>query len=152
MEYRFEFACSYFGLADYRVFAQGAAADSGMVTFRHCVPDYERETYNGDPAEIDAAVGLMWWTDRRGPLNPEIVAAFNAWQAANFEEARARFGEEFTPERDRPMPLRPGIWTRGVGYHPTDYASDLTPAGEQTVIPGCERNASPRATQLDLFG
>lgn len=32
------------------------------------------------------------------------------------------------------------------------YATELTRAGEQTVIPGCERNESPRATQLDLFG
>ena len=29
---------------------------------------------------------------------------------------------------------------------------ELTPAGEQHVIPGCERNASPKASQLDLFG
>lgn len=32
------------------------------------------------------------------------------------------------------------------------YAAELTPAGEQHVIPGCERNASPKASQLDLFG
>jgi hypothetical protein len=31
------------------------------------------------------------------------------------------------------------------------FRTELTPAGEQTVIPGCERNASPKATQLDLF-
>tara|TARA_R110000796_G_scaffold9452_7_gene32204 strand:+ start:1745 stop:2146 length:402 start_codon:yes stop_codon:yes gene_type:complete len=30
--------------------------------------------------------------------------------------------------------------------------TELTPAGEQHVIPGCERNASPKASQLDLFG
>lgn len=30
--------------------------------------------------------------------------------------------------------------------------TELTPAGEQAVIPGCERNASPGARQLDLFG
>lgn len=33
-----------------------------------------------------------------------------------------------------------------------DYAFELTPAGEQTVIPGCERNCSERVRQLDLFG
>lgn len=32
------------------------------------------------------------------------------------------------------------------------WRTELTPAGEQTVIPGCERNASPKARQLDLFG
>ena len=31
-------------------------------------------------------------------------------------------------------------------------ATELTPAGEQHVIPGCERNASPKTSQLDLFG
>lgn len=30
--------------------------------------------------------------------------------------------------------------------------TELTPAGEQFVIPGCERNASPKAKQLGLFG
>lgn len=30
--------------------------------------------------------------------------------------------------------------------------TELTPAGEQFVIPGCERNASPKARQLGLFG
>lgn len=30
--------------------------------------------------------------------------------------------------------------------------TELTPAGEQHVFPGCERNASPKASQLDLFG
>lgn len=34
---------------------------------------------------------------------------------------------------------------------PPGYNSELTPEGEQTVIPGCERNASPKAKQLDLF-
>lgn len=33
----------------------------------------------------------------------------------------------------------------------TTYATELTPEGEQTVIPGCERNAAPGARQLDLF-
>ena len=31
------------------------------------------------------------------------------------------------------------------------YRTELTPEGEQAVIPGCERNASDRAKQLDLF-
>ena len=31
------------------------------------------------------------------------------------------------------------------------YRSELTPAGEQLVIPGCERNLAPTARQLDLF-
>lgn len=31
------------------------------------------------------------------------------------------------------------------------YRTELTPEGEQLVIPGCERNYSPKAKQLDLF-
>ncbi len=31
------------------------------------------------------------------------------------------------------------------------FPVELTPAGEQYVIPGTERNASPRVKQLDLF-
>lgn len=34
----------------------------------------------------------------------------------------------------------------------TNFATELTPEGEQAVIPGCERNASPKAKQLSLFG
>ena len=40
-----------------------------------------------------------------------------------------------------------------TGWHfETITKTELTPAGEQHVIPGCERNASPKASQLDLFG
>jgi hypothetical protein len=31
------------------------------------------------------------------------------------------------------------------------FRAELTPAGEQWVIPGCERNAAPTVRQLDLF-
>lgn len=32
------------------------------------------------------------------------------------------------------------------------WPTELTPAGEQAVIPGCERNCSRTVRQLDLFG
>lgn len=32
------------------------------------------------------------------------------------------------------------------------YRTELTAAGEQAVIPGCEKNESPKVRQLDLFG
>lgn len=35
---------------------------------------------------------------------------------------------------------------------PQPFATELTPAGEQAVIPGCERNFAPGNRQLDLFG
>lgn len=31
------------------------------------------------------------------------------------------------------------------------FNTELTPAGEQMVIPGCERNESPRVKQMSLF-
>lgn len=61
----------------------------------------------------------------------------------------------------------PGIGTYGWGATPeeareklreniraaeAEKSTELTPAGEQFVIPGCERNASPKARQLGLFG
>ena len=40
----------------------------------------------------------------------------------------------------------------GMDLTPVDsYRTELTDAGEQAVIPGCERNASPKAKQLNLF-
>lgn len=33
-----------------------------------------------------------------------------------------------------------------------DPSTELTATGEQYVIPGCERNASPKPGQMDLFG
>lgn len=32
------------------------------------------------------------------------------------------------------------------------WPSELTPSGEQLVIPGCERNLATKAKQLDLWG
>jgi len=40
----------------------------------------------------------------------------------------------------------------GIECEPVTFASELTPIGEQLVIPGCERNLAPAAKQLSLFG
>lgn len=37
-------------------------------------------------------------------------------------------------------------------YRSGRYRSELTPEGEQLVIPGCERKAKPRERQLGLWG
>jgi hypothetical protein len=116
MEYTFDFACSYMGRAEYRVWRGRVLL--GVLMFRSDVSDYERSIYNGDPTEIEAEIGLAWWMHRSGePMPAEVVDAFNAWRMAQFEAARAKYGEEFTPERDRPAPLRPGVWTREIGFH-----------------------------------
>lgn len=50
--------------------------------------------------------------------------------------------------RGNPAPIDGhDTWRRAKGY-----TTELTPEGEQTVIPGCERNAAPGPRQLDLFG
>lgn len=56
-----------------------------------------------------------------------------------------------TPRKtwDRLGPLERSTWAR-KGPSPA-YRIDLTPEGEQTVIPGCERDAAPSVKQLDLF-
>lgn len=36
-------------------------------------------------------------------------------------------------------------------YTLNGYNTELTPEGEQTVIPGCEKNLAPGTKQLDLF-
>lgn len=46
-------------------------------------------------------------------------------------------------------------WTNAFPFEqlPPAYPSELTPAGEQTVIPGCERQpVAGKPAQLSLFG
>lgn len=38
-----------------------------------------------------------------------------------------------------------------IDHHALTYRAELTPAGEQLVIPGCEKHLAPGARQLDLF-
>lgn len=44
--------------------------------------------------------------------------------------------------------IHPGEHEVDVGG---EYNTELTPEGEQMVIPGCERNAAPGTSQLGLF-
>ena len=53
---------------------------------------------------------------------------------------------------ERPEDLARDIIAAIDAHVPAKYRTELTPAGEQAVIPGCERNFSPKAKQLDLFG
>lgn len=52
----------------------------------------------------------------------------------------------------RPNDLADAILSAINARVPDRYRTELTPAGEQTVIPGCERNFAPGKRQLDLFG
>jgi hypothetical protein len=53
--------------------------------------------------------------------------------------------------RDEAETYRQGMVTAWAETRDT-YRAELTPAGEQFVIPGCERNLAPAKRQLDLFG
>jgi hypothetical protein len=57
--------------------------------------------------------------------------------------AHKQHGEAAWIER---LPNDAGSKARAPKVH-----TELTPEGEQYVIPGCEKNASPRAVQLNLF-
>lgn len=52
---------------------------------------------------------------------------------------------------DSPFDDPDGQW-QYVGGERGWTRTELTATGEQYVIPGCERNASPKAGQMDLFG
>jgi hypothetical protein len=79
-------------------------------------------------------------------------AAHHDRRAAHFH-AKADAATDWT-ERDR---LRACAHTNEdearrirIEFRPA-YRSELTPIGEQLVIPGCEQNAAPGKRQLDLF-
>lgn len=65
-------------------------------------------------------------------------------------DRRLMGGDLTQVEYDREV-VRVDKWARGELDRAT-YRTELTSAGEQAVIPGCERNASPRTVQLNLFG
>lgn len=72
------------------------------------------------------------------------------WQALTEKLGREPTHQEAKAEVQRI--LKEGweeIMTTDTARKP--YRTELTPAGEQSVIPGCERDASPTARQLDLF-
>jgi len=71
--------------------------------------------------------------DRRAPRDTEA-----------YEQAPWGLDENVRPESCETLPKTPEA-------EPT-FRSELTPEGEQLVIPGCERNRSKTLRQLDLFG
>ena len=81
----------------------------------------------------------MAWSviiSRNGRELPHLTMAFTTEQEARDHALRINC-----------KPFQP-LFARAQEQLPTE----LTPAGEQFVIPGCERNASTKAKQLGLFG
>ena len=70
-------------------------------------------------------------------------AGWKSWQRKM--EKNAFWEDELLPELAKCLREE----GRAVARH---FHTELTNAGEQAVIPGCEKNADPKATQLNLFG
>ena len=87
---------------------------------------------------------------RETALYGRLTALANHHDASGVRETdayrRAPWGldEGLLPEPPEPPPAAPGA-------RPA-FRSELTPEGEQFVIPGCERTRARVAGQLDLFG
>lgn len=92
---------------------------------------------------------VVWTSHDRWLLLTGYEPQYRAWAARGVE------GIGDGPRVDACTILRGATKAEFYGacntMDPVPYRSDLTPAGEQLVIPGCERNASPKAKQLDLF-
>lgn len=99
---------------------------------------------------------------RRAARNPETKLAQNLQQylCGEANEAARINGPNMTHDDLRALSLKNfrdarEQWARmrrDQEKRNASYRAELTPEGEQSVIPGCERNASPKARQLDLFG
>ena len=87
---------------------------------------------------------------RRAQARPESDLARNLWRYIRREKCEplaianahrknlAAWSRELRAPYKAPEP-------------PPAFRSELTPTGEQLVIPGCEKNAAPGTRQLDLF-
>jgi len=102
------------------------------------------EMYDGDAVALSL---LRMATDSpQGPL------AKNLWKYLckdSVEGASAKYSHIDT--KDLPK-LAASLRNASQRGSRSAFATELTPEGEQTVIPGCEKNEAPGDRQLDLFG
>lgn len=88
---------------------------------------------------------------RRTIRNPNTNLAKNIWRYLS-KETIEKEAAEYSGERDLADLASRLRAKSNLRYAGQLFKTELTPAGEQSVIPGCERNAAPSMTQLDLFG
>jgi hypothetical protein len=112
---------------------------------------------------------------RRADKEPDLKAAirhmfsnFDTWEAIPWIKTAAdlasipddRLGKAAAQERERQRIASEEMWARmrldqiernKAHEAAQTYRTELTPAGEQMVIPGCERDAAPSVRQLSLF-
>lgn len=103
---------------------------------------------------------------RRAKRSPESKLALNLWRYLGRDSVEplaldnahrtnlAQWARELRAENRAAMAAH--LAELAARRSPQAFPTELTPEGEQTVIPGCERNAAPatpgRPRQLDLFG
>jgi hypothetical protein len=97
---------------------------------------------SGNYMGFDAGTGA-WPNPRRNPETRLILQLRDWLKMRHFDDAahnRACIRESIAELRElRTTPK------------PEPYRTELTPIGEQLVIPGCERQDRPKTAQLSLF-
>jgi hypothetical protein len=129
----------------------------GRVNFAALIISQGRPTSRGfdgcfENHDGDAVATALY---RRAQARPESALARNLWRYLGREsvEAVALDNAHRTNLAAWSRELRARAARQFAEFMKAEgYAIELTPAGEQAVIPGCERNASPGVRQLDLFG
>lgn len=109
-----------------------------------------------DPAKPVQAAHIceVWTLCKRGCdyTNQDLDVLSAAWAALQNGRDEPRDFEAAWVARWLNCPGYLADARRWAGPAQEQLPTELTPAGEQFVIPGCERNASPKAKQLGLFG
>lgn len=121
---KFKWQCSFMGTVYYRV---TTATESFEASIRHSVSDYELSIANGDDVRRAMLTGIGMLVHRAEPLPADIVAAFNAWRAAEhlaqmakLDAAPERYGI-IAPDdelRRPPMIARAASYDRATGWTP----------------------------------
>ena len=132
--------------------------DTGTEAERaeHAASVAEAAAYEWTPRELALAVMVksldcLHYQCCEGPV-PEtalygrLTALSNAFDAGGLRETEAY--EQAPWGLDEVAPVDDPTAPKAA----TGFRSELTPEGEQLVIPGCERNRACVAGQLDLFG
>jgi hypothetical protein len=131
-----------------------------MTSKNDCQRAFDRIAARPDATEIHTGP-VPRIEIRRKIANPGDLSdgtrAFLVSPCERWRWLRVDFGWKTLVEIDqRPHFGRPDEIARlvmeAIDFACPTYGTELTPEGEQHVIPGCERNLSPKVQQLDLFG
>lgn len=136
-------------------------AFSERVNYARMVIEGGRQTSRGfdtcfEMGDGDAVATALYW---RAHYNPSGNLARNIWRYLSRETvepvALPMKDASFSAWARELRQASDEAWKRAFAEQAARnaaYSCELTPSGEQLVIPGCERNLAPGKTQLDLFG